>query len=178
MSEVIADLHYRLSDSEGREFLASVAAQQRLTGTWEAWLEFVPLDGTGPLITPIETTQSNRAALEHWAEALEGTYVEGAFRRAVDASGDEYVSRLAARAMPFEPVPLNDVDLPNPFQLFENGREGMRTRLNALSRLILQNMIDTYGLNPAGKDLSWLSDRQMVTFIITAVETQIAMRRD
>jgi len=178
MSEVIADLAYRLRDAEGREFLVSVAAAQRLAGNWEGWLEFVPLDGTGPLITPIETTQSNRAALQHWAEALEATYVQGAFRRAVAASGEDHESRLAARAVPFEPGPLNDVDLPDPFQLFESGREAMRTRLHALSRLLLQKIIETYGLNPAAKDLSWLSDRQLVTFIVTAVEAQIAMGHD
>lgn len=173
MSEVIADLPYRLADAQGREFLVSVAGEQRLNGTWEGWLEFVPLDDTEPLLTPTETTQSNRAALQHWAAALEETYVQGAFRRAVAASG----SRLVARELPFEAVPLNDVDVPDPFRLFDNGPEVMRSRLNALSRPVLQNIIDTFGLNPAAKNLAWLSERQLVTFIVTAVEAQTAMGR-
>jgi hypothetical protein len=177
MSEIIAHLPYQLVDPHGEEFVVSVVGEQRLDGTWEAWLEFVPLGDTEPLLTPTETTQSSRAALEHWAAALEETYVQGAFRRAVIASGDASVSRLVARERPFDPVPLNDVDVPDPFRLFHGGREAMRMRLNALSRPVLRNIIDSYRLNPAAKNLSWLSDAQLVTFIVTAVEAQLAMGR-
>jgi len=44
---------------------------------------FVPADGSSPLATPRETTQSNRQALEYWANGLEPIYLEGAFSRAV-----------------------------------------------------------------------------------------------
>jgi len=44
---------------------------------------FAPADGSPPLATPRETTQSNRAALEYWARGLEPIYLEGALVRAV-----------------------------------------------------------------------------------------------
>jgi hypothetical protein len=53
----------------------------------------------------------------------------------------------------------------------------MRVRLNALPRTTLLEIIDTFGLNPAGKSLSWLSRNQLVTFIVTAVEVQTTMSR-
>lgn len=177
MSEVIVDLPYRLLDTQDREFLVSVAGEQRLDGIWEAWLEFVPLDDADVLLTPTETTQSNRAALQHWAEVLEETYVQGAFRRAVAASDEAFVSRLVARKVPVAAAPLNDVDLPDPFQLFIESPETMRERLYALSRTVLLKIIEDFGLNPGAKNLSWLSDRQLVTFIVTAVDAQVAMGR-
>ena len=44
---------------------------------------FAPADGSPPLATLRETTQSNRAALEYWARGLEPIYLEGALVRAV-----------------------------------------------------------------------------------------------
>jgi len=177
MAELIADLPYRIVAANGQEFFASVAATQRHDGTWQGWLEFVPLSDAEPLVTPTETTQSNRAALEHWASALEETYVQGAFQRAVPIADARLTGGPAARRILPEATPLNDVDVPDPFRLYDSGREAMRTRLNALPRRILLHIISSYGLDPAAKDVSWLTDRQLVTFIVTAVEAQRAMGR-
>ena len=59
MIERIADLPYGVIDATGAEYYASIAAEQRLDGIWEAWLEYVPLDESDPLVTPTETTQSH-----------------------------------------------------------------------------------------------------------------------
>lgn len=177
MAEVIADLPYRIVDPNGREFFASVAAAQRHDGTWQGWLEFVPLSDAEPLVTSTETTQSNRASLEHWASALEDTYVQGAFRRAVPLSAKPGVTLAITRTLPPEAAPLHDVDVPDPFRLYDSGSEAMRNRLNALPRRILLDVIASFGLNPAKKDVTWLSDRQLVVFIETAVEAQRAMGR-
>jgi hypothetical protein len=178
MSEVIAELPDRILDSAGREFDVAVVGDQRPNGEWEGWLEFVPLDERDDvLLTPTETTQPNRGALEHWAGALRETYVQGAFRRAVSASTGTLSPRVAAQRLARSSTPLNDVDLPDPFKLADSGPDDMRARLDAVSRPVLQNIIDSFGLNPAGKDLSGLSERQLVTFIMTAVEAQIAMGR-
>jgi hypothetical protein len=177
MTALIAELSYRTVDVAGREFYVDVAGDQRSDGEWEAWLEFVPIDDSDVLLTPIETTQPNRAALDHWAAALRETYVQGAFRRAVPASGGTLPSRIAAPKVARPSTPLNDVDLPDPFQLAASGPDGMRARLNALSRPVLQKIIDLFALNPADKNLSGLTERQLVTFIVTAVDVQIAMGR-
>lgn len=116
MSDLIADLPFRVTDTDGRDFYASVVGRPRADGEWEGWLEYVPLDDTDVLVTPIETTQSNRAALERWAEALTETYVEGAFSRAVVATSDALLTRrvIAQRAEMAAAVRAT-VDLPDPF---------------------------------------------------------------
>lgn len=175
-SEIIEDLPYRIVNAEGVEFYSSVAGVQRSDGLWEGWLEFVPLDESDALVTPTETTQPNRATLQHWAGKLTETYVQGAYRRAVAATGD-LDSRIAAQRMALGDVVAATVDLPDPFELYEQGREILRGRLSAWPRSTLLNIIAASHLNPAGKSLAWLSDRQLVTFIVTAVEAQLAAGR-
>ena len=178
MSEIISDLPYRVVDSQGGEFYVSVAGERRSDGEWEGWLEFVPLDESDALLTPTETTQSNRSALQHWADTLTETYVQGAFPRAVAATADARGSRVAAqRVTSAAAVAAATVDLPDPFELYRHGRETMRARLGALPRSTLLNIIAANELNPARKSLAWLSDRQLVTFVVTAVEAQFAAGR-
>jgi hypothetical protein len=66
-----------------RRWMVEAWGESLTDGRWEGWLVFVPADGSPPLATPRETTQSNRKALEYWAGGLAATYVEGAFARAV-----------------------------------------------------------------------------------------------
>ena len=75
MPEIIEHLPYIITGVQGREYYVSVAGNRRADGEWEGWLEYVPLDESDAFITPTETTQSNRRALQHWAEALTETYV-------------------------------------------------------------------------------------------------------
>jgi hypothetical protein len=177
MSEIIEHLPYNVADVHGREYYVSVAGNRRADGEWEGWLEFVPLDESEPLITPTETTQSNRGALQHWAEALTEAYVQGAFTRAVTATAAGTESRAVAERVDHAAVVAATVDLPDPFRLFTEGRETMRARLNAWPRATLLNIIAASNLNPAGKSLAWLTERQLVTFIVTAVEAQLSAGR-
>jgi hypothetical protein len=176
MSEIIEHLPY-ITDTQGRVYYVSVAGNRRADGEWEGWLEFVPLDEYDAFITPTETTQSNRGALQHWAEALTETYVQGAFTRAVTATAAVTASRLVAKRVDEAAIVAATVDLPDPFRLFTLGREAMWARLNAWPRWTLLNIIAASNLNPAGKSLAWLSDRQLVTFIVTAVEAQLLAGR-
>ena len=180
MSELIADLPYRvIADDE--EYYVSVGAQPRLDGRWEAWLEYVPVDESDPLLTPIETTQQTRMDVVRWVETLTETYVQGGFSRAVSATADLLpglrqrisVAEAAAEAA----LDAVRADVPDPFELYERGRPAMRLRLSTLPRATLSQIISEFGLNPAGKSLSWLSRHQLVTFIITAVDVQTAMLR-
>jgi len=177
MSERIADLPFRVIDNDGREFCVSVVGEPRPDGEWEGWLEYVPLDDTDVLVTRTETTQSNRASLERWADALTETYLQGAFHRGIPATGDPLLARVVARRADPAAVTRATVELPDPFQLFELGSERMRARLSALPRSILLAIISAFELNPAGNSLAWLSDRQLVTFIVTATEVQIRQGR-
>ena len=52
-------------------------------GTWQGWIDFVPLSAVLPSKrTGRETTQPDRSALEYWATGLEPLYLAGAFERA------------------------------------------------------------------------------------------------
>ena len=83
MDELIREHHVKVRTSEGIAYVPSTHASRHADGTWEAWLEFEPLDGTGPvLVTDRETTQASRYGVEEWSLGLEATYFEGAFERA------------------------------------------------------------------------------------------------
>ena len=83
MPRLIRQHSERVQDALGNLYEVFIYGELRLDGTWEGWLEFVPLD---PLLssrrTDRETTQPDLAALEYWATGLEPLYIAGAFERA------------------------------------------------------------------------------------------------
>ena len=73
----------QVRDSFGHVYDALIYGDEGSTGTWEGWLEFVPLDGAvTSRRTGRETTQPDRVALEYWATGLQPLYLLGAFERA------------------------------------------------------------------------------------------------
>jgi hypothetical protein len=58
--------------------------RERGDGSWEAWLEFDPIepDSTTRYETEVETHQRERLQLERWASGLTHVYAEGALERA------------------------------------------------------------------------------------------------
>jgi hypothetical protein len=70
--------------AQGRLYVPHVYANERSDGTWEAWIEFHPVDGGPARVTTRETTQPNRTAVEYWVSGLETIYYEGAFQRSVE----------------------------------------------------------------------------------------------
>jgi hypothetical protein len=70
-------------DSDGVYYRPHILANARADGTWEAWIEFHPVDGGPVRTTDRESSQPNREAVEYWAAGLEPVYFEGAFQRAV-----------------------------------------------------------------------------------------------
>lgn len=168
MAELIADLETTVVSPQTGEYYVQVVGEQLPSGHWEAWLEFVPLaDGEPVLLTDTETTQSSREDLVSWSAALTPVYLEGAFARAARGSGPRSLARTydaTIGQIPFDPFEMLQIA----------GREGMRVRLRALTRAELLAMIGECGLNPAAKSLVRLSDSQLVTFIVTAVDVQSA----
>jgi hypothetical protein len=83
MAELIHEHHARIRTPDGIRYVARTYAVQQSDGTWEAWLEFDPLDSQAPVLrTDRETSQASRQALHTWASGLETAYFEGAFARA------------------------------------------------------------------------------------------------
>jgi len=173
MPEIIADLETTVVAPEDGEYYVQVVGEPLANGMWEAWLEFVPLDDTlNVLITKTETTQSTRDDVMRWSEALTATYVQGAFARAVQPRGGRTLVRRYVTT-------ANDTLAPfDPFELLPLlGKATLRARLRSLPRPELLAMIKKYDLNPARKSLTRLSDSQLATFIVTAVEVQTVQGR-
>jgi hypothetical protein len=102
---------------------------------------------------------------------LTQAYLEGAFARAVHGSDGRSVVRN------YETV-IADVAVPfDPFDVLPLGKAALRAQLHGLTRPELVAMIQKYELNPAGKSLTRLSNAQLVTFIVTAVEVQALQGR-
>jgi hypothetical protein len=71
----------RVQDTLGNVYEVLIYGEPRLDGTWEGWLEFVPLSpGLSSLRTERETTQPDLSALEYWATGLEPMYFSGRVR--------------------------------------------------------------------------------------------------
>jgi hypothetical protein len=90
--DVVYEYPDRIRDDDGTEYLVRVCGAPRADGIWEGWIDFLAIGADIVRRTDIETTQSNRQDLVYWASGLEGTYFEGAFRRARTVPG-----RLAGR---------------------------------------------------------------------------------
>ena len=171
MSEIITDLDTTVASTDGHEYYVQVAGEQLASGVWEAWLEFVPLDDDLEVLsTQAETTQPTRDDVVSWSAALTGTYLQGAFGRALRNTARlvvrDFTTEVAAISAPF-----------NPFDVLPLGKAELRARLRVLTRSELLGMIQSYDLNPAEKSLIRLTDSQLVTFIVTAVEVQAAQGR-
>jgi hypothetical protein len=69
----------------------------------------------------------------------------------------------------FGPEPVLD-----PFEIGGRSLEILRQELHALDRSRLFNIIEAYTLNPGDEDLTALSNEQLMTFIVAAVETRLA----
>ena len=82
MAQIVHERVIALQDSRGRRFdLARTLAEEQPDGTYHGSIEFRSAEGH-VLRTDRETTQSNRAAVEYWAEGLEEIFLEGALARA------------------------------------------------------------------------------------------------
>ena len=83
MAEVIQQYTTQFQDDNGLAYTVMARGERSARGTWEAWLEFHPVDKTKAVwLTGRETTQPDKRALEYWASGLEPLYFEGAFERA------------------------------------------------------------------------------------------------
>jgi hypothetical protein len=175
MSELIADLELRVVDQSGREYFVNVAAELTANGRWAAWLEFVPLDNTEPLLTDTETYQSTREDVTHWASTLSDVFVQGAFARA--RAEAEFLERRELATLTYPPVVLDTPAALDPFAVFRLGKDTLRARVRPLTRTELLTIIGEYDLNPAQLSLARLTTAQLVTFIVTATEVQVLQGR-
>jgi hypothetical protein len=183
MAEVLVDFEAPVAyDSE----LYSARAVGRFgasTHMWEGWLEFLPRAGGDPVVGGVETTQPEREHLIYWATGLTPVYLEGALRRALSPAQvrvrviEEPVSDAPAPRVVHRTVVADRPEaVLDPFEIGVRSLDVLRQELTALNRPRLLNIIAAYDLNPGDEDLAWMSDLQLVTFIVTAVEAQLVQR--
>jgi hypothetical protein len=150
-------------------------------GMWDGWLEFEPLDEDGPVVVgSIESRQPEAHDLAYWASGLTPIFLEGALKRAlnpltvhvrvpeVPVSSEPAPRRHTVGARPARPDAVLD-----PFDIGSRNLDILRQQLGALNRPRLLNIIAAYDLNPRGEDITWMTDAQLVTFIVTATEVHL-----
>ena len=183
MAEVLVSFDTPVAD-ERRTYHARAVGRHADDGMWEGWLEFVPTDGSGEVIaSAAESRQPEREHLVYWATGLTPVYLDGALRRArtpitvrrtrfeVPATDAPAPRAVTKRAVPSGPDAVLD-----PFDVVGRSLDILRQELGALNRPRLLNIISAYQLNPSGEAIDWMSDRQLVHFIVTATEAQILQR--
>jgi len=184
MAEVLMSFDTPVRDELGT-YHARVVGRHAEDRMWEGWLEFVPIDGdTQVLVGPVESRQPERHDLVYWSTGLTPVFLEGALQRArtpvtvrvrsvevpiSEAPAQKTIS--ATRVMPPGPEPVLD-----PFDIGTRNLDLLKQELGALNRPRLLNIIAAYDLNPGGENLTWMSDRQLVQFIVTAVDAQLIQR--
>jgi hypothetical protein len=190
MAEVLQEYATLLRGRDDRMYQARAVGRERDDGTWEGWLEFLPADGlSAPLASGRETTQPNRNDLVYWATGLTDPYLDGALLRLLtrvervhhaappQAATDRPAERApaatsAATAAPAVPPPVPVLD---PYHVYAEGAEVLRSQLYALSEPQLRNIVRAYGMSdmePARLDV--MKEPELVALIMTAVARRAA----
>ena len=181
MAELLVAFDAPVSDAAGT-FQARAVGRPAGDGMWEGWIEFLPVDGGDPLVSPVESRQPEREHLFYWATGLTAVYLEGALHRArlPAAAGEAPVTPVssapAAKARRAAAPPMTPETVLDPFDVGGRSLDILRQDLGALNRPRLLNIIAAYDLNPGGEDIDWLSDSQLAHFIVTVVETRLRPR--
>jgi hypothetical protein len=186
MAEVLLSFDAPVADESGT-YHARVVGRRADDEMWEGWLEFDPIDHPGETIVgPVETRQPEYEHLTYWATGLTPVYLEGALHRArrplvvrtrvvEEAVSDAPAPR--AVVVPAGPPLRGREAVLDPFEVArQSGLEVLEQELHALNRPRLTNIIAEYDLNPRGEDIEWMTETQLVRFIVVVVETQLLNR--
>jgi hypothetical protein len=185
MSEVLRSFDEPIRDDSG-EYHARVIGRLANDHMWEGWLEFVPLDGGSTdalVISPVESRQPEREHLAYWASGLSVVYAEGALQRA--RTPITVRTRVAEKPASDAPAPRIISETPryggpepvlDPFEVGSHSLDILAQELRALGRARLLNIIAAYNLNSGGPDLRQLTDAQLITCIVGAVEARLLRR--
>jgi hypothetical protein len=183
MAEVLCSFDEPIVHSSGT-YHARVVGRLAEDGMWEGWLEFVPIGpgGRQTVVSPVESRQPAKEYLEYWAKGLTVVYEEGALDRALHPVtvrtrvAEVPVSEAPAPRVITSPTRRGPEPVLDPFEIGARNLDILRQELRALDRPRLLNIIAAFNLNPAGKDISSLSDEQLVTFIVVAVDARLLQR--
>ena len=180
MAEVLMSYADPVRDGTG-SYHARAVGQLADDGMWDGWLEFEPLDEPRPVVVgPVETRQPEAHDLAYWSRGLTPVFLEGALKRALNPLTVRVrLPELAASSAPaprlhvVATAPNRPEAVLDPFDIGSRNLDLLRQHLRALNRPRLLNIIAAYELNPRREDITWMTDSQLVTFIVTATEIQL-----
>lgn len=180
MAEVLMSFEQPVLHATGH-YHARAVGRAADDGMWDGWIEFEPLDHEGPaVIGPVESRQPEAHDLAYWATGLTPVFLEGALKRALSPLTvrvpvpESAASTEPAPRMHTVPVgPPRPEAVLDPFEIGGRSLDVLRQQLGALNRPRLMNIIAAYDLNPPGHDLSWMTDAQLIHFIVVATEAQM-----
>jgi hypothetical protein len=184
MAEVLVSFVEPITSRDGGIYTVRACGRSTGAGTWEGWIEFVPVDGGPPIRSGRETTQPNREDTEYWASGLTTVYLEGALERALhplaaaDSGPDEVPAydgpapALADPAVAPEDAPVAESVL-NPFSVYRKGEDVLRRQLAALSAWHLVNIILDHELSVQSRStLAATSEPVLVELIVSQVKAR------
>jgi hypothetical protein len=178
MAETVHQFQQPVAAPDGRQFEARACGGPMAGGTWQGWIEFVPLEAGDPVRSPRETTQPNRTDLEYWATGLTPVYLEGALRRALSgpmtvATTPPQPSVFAGPAPRPSRVEVGIDTVLDPFSVYEKGEALLRKQLAALSAWHLVNIIQGYMLSDEDPAvLNRLPAIELIEIIVSGVRTR------
>jgi len=182
MAETVWRFSQPVRDADARLYDVRVCGALMPGGTWEGWLEFVPLGGGEAVRSSRETTQPNRADLEYWATGLTEVYLEGALQRALQPLN---VTPPAPLPPPIfdgpAPSPAQNyaddapVSILDPFSVYEKGEAVLRRQLAALSAWHIVNILRDYELaDEEASELSRLPASALIELVVEGVRREMA----
>jgi hypothetical protein len=156
MAETLLQYQQPVQAPDGIRYEARACGSPYTGGVWQAWIEFVPLDGGTPVRTGRETTQPNREDTAYWATGVSAVYLEGALARALAKPIDVEVAPppppIFSGPAPSSSAARVDTKMPtssvlDPFSVYEKGEALLRKQLTALSAWHLVNIILAHELS-------------------------------
>jgi len=180
VAETLLQFHMHVAAPDGELYEARACGSPLPGGTWQGWIEFIPVGGGEPLCSPRETTQPNRADTEYWATGLTEVYLEGALRRALEKPlavpvppPQPSVFPGPARSTVVTHADAAPTSILDPFSVYEKGEALLRRQLMALSAWHLVNIALEYELTDLNVEmLNRLPAGELTELIVRGVRAE------
>jgi len=152
MAEVLVEFDAAFPGPDGARYAPRACARPSDDGRWEGWLEFSDLDTGAVVRSGRETTQPSRDGVMYWATGLTRVYLEGALARTMTP-----VRRVDTPSLDVEPAfdgpaptppPVNSPPraVLDPFEVYAQGEQILRSELSALDLDHLRAIVRAHGL--------------------------------
>lgn len=179
MAEVLRSFDDMIRHPSGT-YRPRVVGRYAEDGMWEGWLEFVPLENVDReiVVSPVESRQPARVHLEYWAQGLTSVYAEGSLNRALHpVTVRARTVELPASTAPAPRIVTVPAGLPrpilDPFEVGERSLDILTQELRAIGRGRLLHIIAAYHMNAAARDLTAMTDEELVQHIVGVVEARL-----